>query len=232
MGILLLLSGLAFGLTPPRPALPEPNGTVKLDGVETPVHWDDGDTFFVPSTRTKARLQGFNTLEGYGAVHRFGPGEKVLFDNAKAATDLARSKVWSCTLSEQSGGYGRKTVDCPDLRRALLEGGLAHVFSVAGPANADDLGFQQKGIDDRVGMWVNGAPKSIVTSVHSVDEKPGATDSYNRVLDIATGEAKKQVHQNVYKTCEWVCVDAACLLYVPYSVRYGEGRAACLAAPE
>ena len=55
------------------------------------------------------------------------------------------------------GGYGRKNVDCPDLRRALLEAGLAHVFSVSGPADEADLKAQAIGIKAAAGYVVRGA---------------------------------------------------------------------------
>jgi micrococcal nuclease len=222
-----LLVSVAVALTPPKPTLAG-NGSVMLHGVETAVHWDDGDTFFVPSTRLKARLDGYNTLESYGPVHRFGPGEKALFGISKRATDLARSQIWRCELQEGSGGYGRKRVDCPELRKAMLEQGLAHVFAVGDSADNADLSAQRVGIEARAGMWVDGAPKGIVTSVHSLDEKPGQTETYNRVMNLETGAAPKVMHKNTYAPCEWVCVADACLLYVPYAQRYGPTKAACL----
>jgi endonuclease YncB( thermonuclease family) len=228
----LFLLPVAAALTPPKPTLPEVNGTVMLDGVETGVHWDDGDTFFVPSSRLKARLHGYNTLESYGAVHRFGPGEHALFAISKAATELARSQVWRCELQEGSGGYGRKRVDCPDLRKAMLEQGLAHVFTVGDVANEDDLKAQKVGVESRAGMWVKGAPRGIVTSVHSLDEKPDLKETYNRVMSLETGEAPKLMHKNTYAPCEWVCVEDACLLYVPYAMRYGPNKASCLVEPK
>jgi endonuclease YncB( thermonuclease family) len=227
-----LLVSIAVALTPPKPTLAEPNGSVMLDGVKTAVHWDDGDTFLVPSTRLKARLDGYNTLESYGAVHRFGPGEKALFGISKRATELARSQAWRCEIQEGSGGYGRKRVDCPDLRKAMLEQGLAHVFAIGDDAEPADLEAQRVGIEARVGMWVEGAPKGIVTSAHSLDEKPGQQETYNRVMNLETGAAPKVMHKNVYAACDWVCVDDACLLYVPYTQRYGPNRASCLMGEE
>ena len=213
---------------PPKEAGPRTNGVIMLDGVETNVHWDDGDTFFAPSSGVKARLVGYNTLESYGAVHRFGPGEVALFQIASDATALATSRSWTCTTESGEGGYGRKSVDCPGLRGALLEAGLAHAFSVQGPAPKDDLDAQARGIEAKAGMWAQGAPKGLVTSVHSLDEKPGATSTYNRVLNVETGEASKRPHANTHKPCEWVCAEGSCLLYVPYKQRYGDGKAQCL----
>ena len=226
--IVFLFSSVALALTPAKPALPASNGKVILDGVEVEVHWDDGDTFMVPSTRLKARLHGYNTLESYGAVHRFGPGETVLRGVADQATEWAKSRVWACSSMDGSGGYGRTRVDCPELRRSLLERGLAHAFVVNQEADIADLDAQQRGVRNKAGMWSMGAPAFIVTSVHSVDEKPGQTETYNRVLDTATGTTTKRKHSNTYAACEWVCESGACLLYVPYAQRYGSKRAACL----
>ena len=53
-----------------------PDANVLLDGVAVVADWDDGDTFaFIDANsgeRVKARLSGFNTLESYGPVHRWG----------------------------------------------------------------------------------------------------------------------------------------------------------------
>lgn len=206
----------------------ETNGQVNLDGTVTPVNWDDGDTFKVAATGSSARLDGYNTLESYGAVHRFGPGEGALLKIAQAATEMAKSQVWKCSTQPGSGGYGRIRVSCPDLTHALLEAGLAHVFSVGSAAPADLLASQQKAINGQKGMWKGGAPKGIVTSVHSLDEKPDQTETYNRVVDPTTGQGTKRPHTETHKACAWVCQEGSCLLYVPYTQRYGEGRAACL----
>jgi hypothetical protein len=77
-------------------------------------------------------------------------------------------------------------------------------------------------------MWAQGAPLSIVTSAHSVDEKPGQQESYNRILDVATGHAPKRPHTQAYAACSWACVGESCLLYIPYKQRYGGAKADCL----
>ena len=206
----------------------ESNGVVVLDGTETSVYWDDGDTFKVIETGASARLDGYNTLESYGAVHRFGPGEDALLEIANAATEMAKSKTWQCTTEPGSGGYGRIRVTCPDLRQALLAGGLAHVFAVGDSVPETLLEAQSKAIQAQNGMWKGGAPSGIVTSVHSVDEKPNQTETYNRVVDPTTGQGTKRPHAETHKACTWVCQEGSCLLYVPYPQRYGEGRAECL----
>ena len=218
----------SIALAGPTVPAPQPNGTVALDGESVAVEWIDGDTFVVPSSGLKARLDGFNTLESYGPVHKFGPGPAALFGVANAATDLAKSQVWACNKQGGDGGYGRVGVDCPELRRAMLEQGLAHVFAVEGAATDTDLKAQNIGIAAKAGMWSEGAPEGVVTSAHSLDEKEGAAQTYNRVMQVSTGSAPKQMHSEVYKPCSWVCASGSCLLYVPYAMRYGEKKAECL----
>ena len=227
MFILFALVMSASGAQPEKAGL-SGNGKVQLDGQVVEVYWDDGDTFKVVSTGQSARLVGYNTLESYGPIHKFGPGPTVLFGVAKAATQLAIGSVWQCRSQEGSGGYGRAVVDCPDLRSALLTAGLAHAFSVSGPAPAADIADQRRGIDAKLGMWAQGAPSSIVTSAHSVDDKPGQQESYNRILDVATGHAPKRSHTQTYAACSWACVGESCLLYIPYKQRYGDAKADCL----
>ncbi len=204
------------------------NGRVVLDGKVTTVHWDDGDTFTVVETRKTARLAGYNTLESYGPVHRFGPGPAALAQLAADATAVATQTEWTCSTLKGSGGYGRIQVDCPKLRNSLLAGGLAHTFAVGDSAPADAVQEQAKAIEARKGMWTQGAPEILVTSVHSLDEKPGATETYNRVVSTTDGRSEKRTHTKIYKACSWVCEGTSCLLYVPYGLRYGEGKAECL----
>ena len=106
-----------------------------LDGKKVAVNWDDGDTFAVKlegaDKVSRARLNGFNTLESYGPVHKWGRWKfRTLFAVAKQAGERAASEVWTCERLEGEGGYGRLLVDCPDLRLALLQEGLAHNFSI------------------------------------------------------------------------------------------------------
>jgi len=224
---LILMIGIAFPTSPQVPTA-QTNATIELDGEKVAVEWVDGDTFVVGSTGVKARLDGFNTLESYGPVHKFGPGPAALYGIANAATDLAKSQAWTCTKQSDDGGYGRIGVDCPGLRTAMLEQGLAHVFAVDGPASKSNLQAQALGIAAKAGMWSKGAPEGVVTSAHSLDEKEGATQNYNRVMRVSDGSAPKQMHSEVYKPCSWVCASGSCLLYVPYSMRYGENKAQCL----
>lgn len=214
---------------------------VVLDGEKTPARWDDGDTFSVPGQEegdryVRFRLAGYNTLESYGPIHRWGEwSAEELYAFAGEAGEVAGSKAWACTVSEGGGGYGRKSADCPELRRELLRRGLAHVFVVDGEPDAEDLAVQQKAISGGAGMWAKGAPVSLVTSVHSLDEREDQTETYNRVTSTRTGRAEKQPHSQTWTACQEVCVgdappegDGSCMVYVPYRQRYGEDKAACL----
>ncbi len=212
---------------------------VILDGVETPADWDDGDTFSVTGDdgeRTRMRLFGYNTLESYGPVHRWGTWTpRELYALAKQAGEVAGSEEWSCSLRTGEGGYGRKIVDCPDLRHQLLALGLAHVFAIDNEPDSADLETQQKAIADGAGMWSKGAPAQLITSLHSLDEKPDQSQTYNRVASTTTGKAQEQPHSETYTACQEVCVgkappdgDGSCMVYVPFKQRYGESRADCL----
>lgn len=233
-----LIAGLLLGCS--RPGVGPPPDAMRLtsaamapavflDGKLIPVNWDDGDTFSTPDRAIRARLAGYNTLESYGPVHRWGDWTAAeLYLLAKAAGARARTEVWTCTTQAGGGGYGRQSVDCPDLRRALLQEGLAHTFSVEGEASAEDQVVQAQAIANEVGIWAKGVPAGIVTSVHSLDEREGAAQTYDRVCSTATGTASKTSHAQTYAACSEVCRSGSCLVYVPYSLRYGESRADCL----
>lgn len=223
------------------PAAPEGfDSTITLDGQIVAVQWEDGDTLRFPpagpggKTRT-ARLAGYNTLESYGPVHRWGqwtPAE--LHAVAKEAGVKAGGGQWACRKLDGGGGYGRELVDCPELRAMMLREGYGHVFAVGDAADPADLALQQEAIARGRGMWAKGAPKGLVTSLHSADENSGRSDerpgkgAYNRVLDLSTGQAPERPHADTYGVCQEVCMDDSCMLYVPYEQRYGESRAACL----
>jgi len=222
--VAILLAVVGLGVAADLPA----NGTINLDGKTTAVRWDDGDTFKVVETGASARLDGYNTLENYGPIHRFGPGVTELFQTSERSTAVATSQEWRCSTQPGGGGYGRSRVACPDLASHLVREGLAHVFTVGKNADLELLGLQAQAIKAQLGMWAQGAPNGIVTSVHSVDEKPGQMSTYNRVVSTVSGLSEKRVHSEVIPPCRWVCHDGSCLLYVPYSQRYGDKKAACL----
>ena len=207
------------------------NPSIILDGVSISVVWDDGDTFHgknADGKKIKARLAGYNTLESYGPVHQWGDWtEKELYAFAKESGVFASKTVWECAATKKGGGYGRVLVDCPELRRAMLENGYAHPFSIGGPAPEADIKALRVGVDSKAGIWAKGAPKSLITSLHSKDEKPDKNE-YNRVCDLTTGECSERIHADVYETCQKVCIDDSCMTYVPYRARYGDNRAECI----
>jgi len=220
----------------PAPELPamtaEYPSVLFLDGQYVLASWDDGDTFKSPrpdDEPLKARLAGYNTLESYGPVHRWGdwdPAELYLL--SKEAADVASSEAWTCDDTGKGGGYGRALVDCPDLRRALLERGLAHSFVMNGEPLPDDLAAQQEAIRTGAGMWARGAPTWLTTSVHSLDEREGQIQTYNRVVNTQDGSVERRMHEETFASCTEVCPTDSCMIYVPYERRYGDNKAACL----
>jgi len=202
---------------------------VLLDGVPRTVLWDDGDTFSTPDRALKARLAGYNTLESYGPIHRWGDWKSSeLYEIAKLAGRVAAIDRWKCTTLPGSGGYGRSVVDCPELREVLLSLGLAHSFAVDGDGDPADLEVQATAIAGQQGMWAKGVPEGLVTSLHSLDEREGATETYDRVCSPLTGAAPKVKHSTVHTACTEVCHQGSCLMYVPYRQRYGDAKADCL----
>ena len=224
---------LLIACGPKLPPAPEGDSAqVNLDGVLVDVRWDDGDTFswHDPDSgeKLKARLKGFNTLESYGPVHRWGEWTGAeLYARAKAAGTVAGSAVWTCHDTGDGGGYGRKLIDCPDLRQHMLAQGHAHAFSIDAPALDDDLAHQSVAIEKGRGMWAKGVPEGLLTSLHSSDERDDGS-AYNRLCSLITGQCDKSNHTGTYTTCQEVCEQGSCMLYVPYKQRYGEGRADCL----
>jgi endonuclease YncB( thermonuclease family) len=204
-----------------------PASTVVLDGVATAVRWVDGDTFRIlggPHRDRSARLDGYNTLESYGPVHRFaGWDPRDLLANAKAATGAAAAGAWTCALRGGEDAYRRLLVSCPDAAAALVGEGLAMVYAVDHPADPALLAVQADAQRRGAGMWGRGVPAGIVTSVHSADERPDGS-AYDRVVDTRTGAAAKRPHGRVYRACEEVCArtgeDVACMTYVPFERRF------------
>ena len=217
---------------PPPAADPSPGpGQVLLDGRLRTVHWDDGDTFSwkADGRRVRARLADYNTLESYGPVHRWGGWSyEGLFGIAQEATQVVRRAGWTCSRTGKAGGYGRVAVRCPGVAKALILAGLAHVFVVGGEANSALLAAQAEAVAARRGMWAQGAPTGLITSLHSADEpgrKPDQT--YDRVASPVTGAADPVAHGDTYAPCQEVCRGGSCMRYIPYARRYGKGRLTC-----
>jgi micrococcal nuclease len=204
-----------------------PAETVVLDGAPVAVRWTDGDTFRIlsgPRHGRSARLLGYNTLETFGPVHRWGswtPPELLAL--ARAATPVAASRTWSCATAGQEDRYRRLLVACPEAAAELVGRGLAMVYSVGGPADPRLLELQRDAQRRGAGIWAKGVPRGIVTSVHSAAEG-NEGGAYNRVVDTRTGVASGRPHGVAYATCVEVCEetegDRACMVYVPFGRRY------------
>jgi endonuclease YncB( thermonuclease family) len=206
-----------------------------LDGAQRAVRWIDGDTFRIldgPDAGRSARLAGFNALESYGPVHRWGAWRPAdLLAIAREATQLARAGEWRCTRQDGEDRYGRLLVSCPDAARALVESGLAMVFALGGPPDEALVAAQRAAQERGSGMWRKGVPPRVPSSLHSADEPDLAGGAYDRIVDTRTGRAEPRRHESTYRVCQVVCAgegrDRACMTYVPFARRYRD-RPACL----
>lgn len=192
-------------------ALADARTLVTVNGKAMPVFFNDGDSFRVLEgslSGTKARLAGFNTLESHGPVHRWGEAStKEMYVVAKMATLFGRRGVWSCTSDMKTDTYGRALLHCPDLAEAMIRRGFAHAMTVtADPADARLLDAQKEAIEKGRGIWSQGTPEWVLTSLHSVDERPDKPTAYNRLVSTADGHSEKIQHTRRYEECEEVCV--------------------------
>lgn len=228
----LLIHGLGMGwgwADDPNVALKHVSSLI-LDGKKVQVIWPDGDTFrlILPLGRgPAARLKGYNTLENYGPVHRWGKWTaEELHNVGNRATAVARSKAWPCFLQEGGGGYGRLLASCPTLAAALISQGLAHVFSMTDQGDPQLLKLQQKAIRQKRGIWAKGVPEYIVTSVHGASLY--RRHAYHRLISVKTGGSLMYRHADSFNNCEWICMKGSCMRYVDYRYRYGANKASCL----
>ncbi len=210
----LLCGTFLFGV---RLARAEIASTVYLNGVASPVYFNDGDSFRVldgDMSGTKARLAGYNTLETHGPVHQWGGwNAKELYAIAKMATLNARRGTWHCESDLSRDGYGRILWFCLDLARDQILHGFAHAMAVG-----KDVGHpvlleaQREAMLARRGIWAKGTPTLMMTSNHSIAESTGEAmgENYNRLVSVVDGHSEKMVHENRYGECENVCatVDA------------------------
>lgn len=191
----------------------EPASRVFLNGVPTPVFFNDGDSFRVLDgvhKGTKARLAGFNTLESFGPVHQWGTWTfKELYVIAKMATLNARRGEWNCESDLKKDTYGRTLWFCKDLAVDQVRKGLAHAMSVtADPARPELLAAQKEAIQNKQGMWAHGAPALVLTSLHSIAEGGGRDGkTYNRVVSSVDGHSEPWIHTSRYGECDKVCVE-------------------------
>lgn len=192
-------------------ALADAKTLVTVNGKSMPVFFNDGDSFRVlegPRSGMKARLAGFNTLESHGPVHRWGlASTKEMYVLAKMATLFGRRGVWSCTSDMTTDTYGRALLQCPDLAEAMIRKGFAHAMTVtAEPAAPELMTAQAEAIEKSRGIWSQGAPEWVLTSLHSVDERPDRPTAYNRLVSTRDGHSEKVQHTRRYNECEEVCV--------------------------
>lgn len=204
-----LATALAFA---PAGSAEDPVSRVYLNGIPTPVFFNDGDSFRVlagPLQGSTARLAGFNTLESFGPVHRWGTWNAYeLYINAKMATLNARWGTWHCTSDLRRDGYGRILWDCPDLAVDHIRKGLAHAMNVDdAPARAEYIWAQRAAMAERRGMWAHGAPEFVLTSAHSADEDPSRDWHYNRRVSTRFGHSESVRHHDTYLECQMVCHD-------------------------
>ena len=183
------------------------------------------------------RIAGFNAPESCGPVHEWEGNSPVeIYEIANRATDAVRNGSWSCVLEKEKDSYGRLLATCDDLAIALIEKGLAHAYSVdENDAKKTYLESQTQAQKDKIGMWRDGVPEYIITSLHSANEREQASGdkeqaTYNRLINTKTGATKKMYHHNNYATCEKVCLEneKSCMIHVPYHDRYGSKRPGCL----
>src|SRR5574342_26618 len=208
-----------------------------VDGAPRAVRWIDGDTFrFLdgPEADRSARLAGWNALESYGPVHRWGTWRpEELLAIARRATRLAREGDWRCARVGGEDGYGRLLVSCPNLARTLVDAGLAMVFAVGEPPDEALLAAQRAAQERAVGMWEKGVPPLLPSSLHSADEPDLPGGAYDRMVDTRTGRPEVRRHDRTYRVCEEVFVGEgpgrACSSCVPIARRYRD-RPACLRA--
>jgi endonuclease YncB( thermonuclease family) len=215
------------GAPPPAAPAPEaaaPPKTVTLDGQRFDVRWSDGDTFNVTSGALKgarARLSGFNTLEDFGPVHRWGDWtHQELFELALAPEKVLNGRGWACTSTGQRDQYERLLVKCPEVAQALIGEGLAMVLAIDEAPEPRLVDAQKAAQAAGKGIWRKGVPPLVVTSLHSIDEGKG----YNRLVDTRTGVSTPREHQEKYETCQEVCEGPpekrSCMVYVPHERRY------------
>ena len=78
-------------------AAPSGRGRVQIDDTYHDVTWSDGDSFRITSGRMRGqrvRLLGYNTLESYGPVHKWGDwNEWSLYRLAKDAKKVATREI-------------------------------------------------------------------------------------------------------------------------------------------
>ncbi|MEE2828954.1 MAG: thermonuclease family protein [Myxococcota bacterium] len=210
-------------------AQPDGSAEISLNGKTHSVRWLDGDTLSIESGRRrgmKARLVGYNTLESYGPVHRWGDWSPTeLYTIAKAAKQSAAKERWNCSTRGKKDSYDRLLVDCPDLRRELLRTGIAHLFAYNADPDPGDLELQRKARQAQVGIWEKGRPEHIVSNVHADD----TGRVFLRIVSTRSGKTEVQHQREDFEPCDEIChgpsVSGSCMLFVPHELRRDEAPA-------
>ena len=211
----------------------EADGALLINGQRVSVKWSDGDSFtFVdgPYAGQGTRLVGYNTLESYGPVHRWGSWEREeLFALTKGDAQVCASQEWECTTEGKPDAYNRVLVECPKLALEMVRKGRGLAYAVRGKPDRIVLDAMHQAQRARRGIWEKGVPKDLITALHSFAENQGTEykTSSNRVLDTHTGEAFLRKHTDFYQLCEEVCLNDSCMVYVPFDRRY-KNQPACL----
>ncbi len=231
---------LAVTVSAPKAMNPDKHdvdAVIELNGEKTEVRWTDGDSFKVKSGPFKGRgtrLHGYNTLEAFGPVHRWGEWTAAeLFTLAKDASTVAAAKEWVCTTGGKEDRYKRLLINCPELTVHIVKEGYALAYAVDGAPGSEVLAAQKEAIASKRGIWRRGVVNGVITSVHSAGEDEDETEgaAYNRVVDTRTGLALKHKHEHRYASCEEVCETTegteSCMVYVPFKHRYRH-RPSCL----
>ena len=191
-------------------AAAEPATRVVLNGVPSPVYFNDGDSFRVLAGKlsgTKGRTAGFNTLESYGPVHQWGGWTaRELYVLAKMGTLNARRGEWSCTSDMSTDTYGRTLWWCRDLAIDQVRKGLAHTLTITDePARPELLEAQWEAQAKGAGIWAHGMPSYVITSTHALGERPGHSTASNRRVSSVDGHSRMWEHTEVYDDCRRVC---------------------------
>lgn len=220
----------AGGKRAPGADVHEAHGFIILNGERTAVKWSDGDSFDFesgPYDGQGTRLFGYNTLESYGPVHRWGDWTREeLYTLTKGDSDVCASQEWECTTSGAPDAYGRVLVECPKLAIEMARQGRGLAYAIRGKPNRLVLDAMHQAQRARRGIWAKGVPKGLITALHSFAENTDGKypTSSNRILDTRTGEAPLRKHTDYYQLCEEVCLrtegDWSCMVYVPYELRY------------
>jgi micrococcal nuclease len=215
----------------------EADGIIILNGERTAVRWSDGDSFDFrggPYQGQGSRLVGYNTLESYGPVHRWGSwSREELYTLTKGDAQVCAAREWECTTSGEPDAYKRLLVSCPALSMEMVKQGRGLAYSVKGPPDRVVLDAMHQAQRAGRGIWRKGVPKALITSLHSFAENQGTKykTSSNRVLNTSNGEAPLWKHTEFYSLCQEVCVSEegtfSCMVYVPFERRYAN-QPACL----